>query len=170
MPVTAITARSKRSVRPANKDAASAAVWMNLVWNGCVPIGKPNPTKKPCVSGRSGSNPCLRKGKDWHGMRRFRLRRLWRVNCEALMRSSGTKSQAPAEETWLGTASFPSRSRFCPAFGFLVVVDSSFFAVSAFSLADEITLSHEHGREHSSFLMSFARWFFNTLKKCTSYG
>jgi hypothetical protein len=33
--------------------------------------------------------PLFAKGKDWHGMRRFRLRLLWRVNCEALMRATG---------------------------------------------------------------------------------
>jgi Transposase DDE domain len=33
--------------------------------------------------------PLFAEGKDWHGMRRFRLRRLWRVNCEALLRAAG---------------------------------------------------------------------------------
>ena len=33
--------------------------------------------------------PLFAEGKDWHGMRRFRLRGLWRVNSEALMRAAG---------------------------------------------------------------------------------
>ncbi len=33
--------------------------------------------------------PLFAEGKDWHGMRRFRLRRLWKVNIEALMRATG---------------------------------------------------------------------------------
>jgi hypothetical protein len=33
--------------------------------------------------------PLFAEGKDWHGMRRYRLRRLWRVNCEALVRATG---------------------------------------------------------------------------------
>jgi transposase len=33
--------------------------------------------------------PLFAEGKDWHGMRRFRLRRLRRVNGEALMRAAG---------------------------------------------------------------------------------
>jgi Transposase DDE domain len=33
--------------------------------------------------------PLFGEGKQWHGMRRFRLRRLWRVNCEALVIASG---------------------------------------------------------------------------------
>ncbi|HEV2660291.1 MAG TPA: IS1182 family transposase [Ktedonobacteraceae bacterium] len=33
--------------------------------------------------------PLFAEGKQWHGMRRFRLRRLWRVNSEALIRAAG---------------------------------------------------------------------------------
>src|SRR5437762_6502446 len=33
--------------------------------------------------------PLFAEGKQWHGMRRFRLRRLWRVNTEALIRAAG---------------------------------------------------------------------------------
>ena len=33
--------------------------------------------------------PLFAEGKDWHGMRRFRLRRLWKVNIEALLRAAG---------------------------------------------------------------------------------
>jgi hypothetical protein len=33
--------------------------------------------------------PLFAEAKDWHGLRRFRLRRLWRVNIEALMIAAG---------------------------------------------------------------------------------
>src|SRR5262249_41372867 len=33
--------------------------------------------------------PLFAEAKDWHGMRRFRLRQLWRVNCESLLIASG---------------------------------------------------------------------------------
>ena len=33
--------------------------------------------------------PLFAEGKQWHGMRRFRLRELWRVNCEGLLRATG---------------------------------------------------------------------------------
>ena len=33
--------------------------------------------------------PLFAEAKEWHRMRRFRLRRLWRVNCEALVTASG---------------------------------------------------------------------------------
>jgi Transposase DDE domain len=33
--------------------------------------------------------PLFAEGKQWHGLRRFRLRRLWRVNIEALLIGAG---------------------------------------------------------------------------------
>jgi DDE family transposase len=33
--------------------------------------------------------PLFAEAKDWHGLRRFRLRGLWRVNCEALLIAAG---------------------------------------------------------------------------------
>ena len=33
--------------------------------------------------------PLFAEGKQWHGMRRFRLRLLWRVNSEALLLAAG---------------------------------------------------------------------------------
>jgi hypothetical protein len=33
--------------------------------------------------------PLFAEAKEWHGLRRFRLRRLWRVNSEALMIATG---------------------------------------------------------------------------------
>lgn len=33
--------------------------------------------------------PLFGEAKEWHGMRHFRLRRLWRVNCEALVIAAG---------------------------------------------------------------------------------
>jgi hypothetical protein len=60
---TAITARSKPSVPPANKDGASVAVSMKPVWKGCVPISPPQPTKKPYVNVRFRWNRSLQKPK-----------------------------------------------------------------------------------------------------------
>src|SRR5207248_6239514 len=33
--------------------------------------------------------PLFGEAKDWHGLRRFRLRGLWKVNCEALLTAAG---------------------------------------------------------------------------------
>jgi hypothetical protein len=39
------------------------------------------------------TEPLFAEAKDWHGMRRFRLRRLWRVNCEAQIIAAGHNLQ-----------------------------------------------------------------------------
>jgi hypothetical protein len=67
VPKTAIIAHSKPNVRRASKGAASAAVSMKPVWNGYVPISIPSPTRRPCVSGRSGSSLyCRGQRLAWH--------------------------------------------------------------------------------------------------------
>ena len=33
--------------------------------------------------------PLFGEAKDWHGLRRFRLRGLWKVNCEGLLVAAG---------------------------------------------------------------------------------
>jgi transposase len=51
--------------------------------------------------------PLFAEGKDWHGMRRFRLRRLWRVNCEALMRAAGQNLKRLLKKRGWGCHPFP---------------------------------------------------------------
>jgi hypothetical protein len=48
--------------------------------------------------------PLFAEAKDWHGLRRFRLRRLWRVNCEARLDCLRPEPQATPQQTRLGTA------------------------------------------------------------------
>jgi hypothetical protein len=55
--------------------------------------------------------PLFAEAKDWHGMRRFRLRRLWRVNCEALMIAAGQKLKRLLKKR--GAASVSSRGGRC---------------------------------------------------------
>jgi hypothetical protein len=43
--------------------------------------------------------PLFAEGKQWHNLRRFRLRRLWRVNIEALLIGAGLNLQRLLE-TW----------------------------------------------------------------------
>jgi len=71
------------------------------------------PYKKALRKRQVWVEPLFAEGKDWHGMRRFRLRRLWRVNCEALMRAGGQNLKRRLEETGLGTASLPHRGAAC---------------------------------------------------------
>jgi transposase len=54
--------------------------------------------------------PLFAEGKDWHGMRRFRLRRLWRVNCEALMRAAGQNLKRLLNKRGWGRHPFPAEA------------------------------------------------------------
>ncbi|MGZ3630201.1 MAG: transposase [Ktedonobacteraceae bacterium] len=56
--------------------------------------------------------PLFAEGKDWHGMRRFRLRRLWRVNCEALMRAAGQNLKRLLQKRGWGRRPCPSEAVF----------------------------------------------------------
>jgi hypothetical protein len=52
--------------------------------------------------------PLFAEAKDWHGMRRFRLRRLWRVNCEAQIIAAGHNLQQLLKKRGWGRRPFPT--------------------------------------------------------------
>ncbi len=54
--------------------------------------------------------PLFAKAKDWHGMRRFRLRRLWRVNCEALRIAAGLNLKRLLKKRGWGRRPFPAEA------------------------------------------------------------
>jgi Transposase DDE domain len=54
--------------------------------------------------------PLFAEGKQWHGMRRFRLRRLWRVNCEALVIASGQNLKRLLQKRGWGRRPFPTQA------------------------------------------------------------
>jgi hypothetical protein len=54
--------------------------------------------------------PLFAEAKDWHGMRRFRLRRLWRVNCEALVTATGQNLKRLLQKRGWGRRPFPSET------------------------------------------------------------
>ncbi len=69
--------------------------------------------------------PLFAEGKDWHGMRRFRLRRLWRVNCEALMRAAGQNLKRLLKKRGWGRRPWPegaANAAFSLLFGFLLLL------------------------------------------------
>src|SRR2546426_12815497 len=76
--------------------------------------------------------PLFAEGKDWHGMRRFRLRRLWRVNCEALIRAAGQNLKRLLKRRGWGRRPCPAEAMFAPLFGYFCVVYSSFFGILFF--------------------------------------
>ncbi|GEM_PF-1467371 len=47
------------------------------------------------------------EAKDWHGLRRFRLRLLWRVNCEALRFATGQNLKRLLKKQGWGRRPFP---------------------------------------------------------------
>ncbi len=52
--------------------------------------------------------PLFAEAKDWHGLRRFRLRRLWRVNSEALLIAAGLNLKRLLKRRGWGRRLFPS--------------------------------------------------------------
>ena len=72
--------------------------------------------------------PLFAEGKQWHGMRRFRLRELWRVNCEGLMRAAGQNLKRLLKKRGWGRRPYPAE------------------AVCAFFLATVCPLTHPYLR------------------------
>ena len=54
--------------------------------------------------------PLFAEAKDWHGMRRFRLRRLWRVNCEAQVIAAGQNLKRLLKKRGWGRRPFPTEA------------------------------------------------------------
>ena len=54
--------------------------------------------------------PLFAEAKDWHGMRRFRLRWLWRVNCEALRIAAGQNLKRLLKKRGWGRRPFPAEA------------------------------------------------------------
>jgi transposase len=81
--------------------------------------------------------PLFAEGKDWHGMRRFRLRQLWRVNCEALMRAAGQNLKRLLKKRGWGWRPWPegaANAAFSILIDFLLLLcqplEASFWTVS----------------------------------------
>src|SRR5262249_2203848 len=47
------------------------------------------PVDSRSLTPRQRPTQLFAEAKEWHGLRRFRLRRFWRVNCEALLTATG---------------------------------------------------------------------------------
>jgi transposase len=54
--------------------------------------------------------PLFGEAKDWHGLRRFRLRRLWKVNCEGLLVAAGQNLKRWLSKTGWGRRHGPAGS------------------------------------------------------------
>ena len=63
--------------------------------------------------------PLFAEGKQWHGMRRFRLRELWRVNCEGLRIAAGQNLKRLLTKRGWGRRPFPAEA-ICASFWVLL--------------------------------------------------
>ncbi|MFL5625917.1 MAG: transposase [Ktedonobacteraceae bacterium] len=54
--------------------------------------------------------PLFAEAKEWHGMRRFRLRERWRVNCEALLDASGQNLKRLLKKRGWGRRPWPGEA------------------------------------------------------------
>ena len=70
------------------------------------------PYKKALRKRQVWVEPLFAEGKDWHGVRRFRLRRLWRVNCETLMRAAGQNLKRLLNKRGWGRRPYPAEAVF----------------------------------------------------------
>ena len=76
--------------------------------------------------------PLFAEGKQWHGMRRFRLRLLWRVNCEALIRAAGQNLKRLLKKRGWGRRPFPAEglcALFLAAFGWFTRTCMGIFVI-----------------------------------------
>jgi transposase len=103
--------------------------------------------------------PLFAEAKDWHGLRRFRLRLLWRVNSEALRIAAGQNLKRLLKKRGWGRRPFPAEA----VFGCLWVVNSPFLEVCASVLITWLRLPTEQRGLHFFLLMSFKKDFFNRL-------
>ncbi len=90
--------------------------------------------------------PLFAEAKDWHGMRRFRLRRLWRVNCEALRIAAGLNLKRLLKKRGWGRRPFPAE-----AMGVLFLAASWWFthtSLEYMSVCLVIGSDYPKGRKH----------------------
>jgi transposase len=101
------------------------------------------PYKKALRKRQVWVEPLFAEGKDWHGMRRFRLRRLWRVNCEAQMRAAGQNLKRLLKKRGWGRRPCPAEALHAPLFALFWLVDSYCFGVCICYLIHWFRLLHE---------------------------
>ena len=112
--------------------------------------------------------PLFAEAKDWHGMRRFRLRRLWRVNSESLMIAAGQNLKRLLKKRGWGRRPFPAEAvfrLFLTLCGWLTDPSLKYRSLSLVFGSDDLMSTKTC---ISSSLMSFTKDFFNRLKDCTT--
>ena len=103
----------------ASEVGASAAPRRGVSWTGCASYHATEPYAKAMRKRKVWVEPLFAEAKDWHGLRRFRLRGLEKVNGEALLIAAGQNlkrllsrsgwGRRPWPNGRLGRSSRPSR-------------------------------------------------------------
>ena len=88
-PRPATPARSRRPAPRAARGGRSSGPCTPSTSTACAPTTRPPPTRRRWRKRKVWVEPLFGEAKDWHGLRRFRLRRLWKVNVEALLIATG---------------------------------------------------------------------------------
>lgn len=87
---------------------------------------------------RVWTEPLFAEAKEWHGMRRFRLRRLWRVNCEAQIIAAGHNLQQLLRKRGWGQRPFPADA-ICASFWLFWVIYLTFLEEEFSSFIDRFS-------------------------------
>ena len=114
--------------------------------------------------------PLFAEGKQWHQMRRFRLRRLWRVNTEAFLIAAGQNLKRLLQRRGWGRRPFPSGRAVATDEGVSRLLSFCFlFGVSQSACRSQLRdrsewMSRRHGKQYG---ISNRSDFFNTLDPFT---
>src|SRR5437763_12351476 len=100
-------------------------------------------------------------------MRRFRLRLLWRVNCEGLMRAAGQNLKRLLKKRGWGRRPCPAEAVFALFLAVCGWLTHKTLNLKLFACLST-QMMYEQGKIHFSFLTSFDGDFFNRLIKCAT--
>jgi len=103
--------------------------------------------------------PLFAEAKDWHGMRRFRLRRLWRVNCEALRIAAGQNLKRLLKKRGWRRRPCPAEALYAPLFNCTWLAYLYFFGIYVYSLDEFLRILDGWKEGHHTLLMSFVGTF-----------
>ena len=101
-------ARCERSAPPRSAAGASGGISTRRTWTGCAAYHATEPYAKAMRKRQVWVEPLFAEAKDWHGLRRFRLRGLEKVNGEALLIAAGQNLKRLLSRRGWGRRPFPS--------------------------------------------------------------
>ena len=113
--------------------------------------------------------PLFAEAKDWHGMRRFRLRLLWRVNCEALRIAAGQNLKRLLKKRGWGRRPFPTEA-LCASFWRLFGYFTHTYLEKGLFFCRTVQLIQWSERNASLFADELSKDFFNRLVRFLTHS